>query len=338
MRRMSGSSPWYREGLSFECTQCGNCCAGGEPGYVWVTKKEVDRLARHLGLTQDAFGARFLRRVGGALLARREAGVRLRFLGGGLHRLRSASDAVPDVFRSGPRTCGVGRIGTRSRTSVPAWGAERSIPSRRSCGFDAVRRRPPRMLRSGARAWIGLGLGLGLVACSGREPRRCFGSRIHARVGASCGGGGDPRPGRRSVRGRARRGADPLGGPASASSLGSRSGSMGDGDHRRLKSLRSAPSSRGRFSSRDWRLERDARVRVEVARALARLPRGGEQWLAAAVSDRDAKVRAASGALAVARGELEAVRELLGDREPSVRRAAALALARRPRASPAPRP
>ena len=28
------SGPWYADGLSFECTMCGNCCTG-PPGAVW---------------------------------------------------------------------------------------------------------------------------------------------------------------------------------------------------------------------------------------------------------------------------------------------------------------
>ena len=32
--------PWYGGGLRFTCTQCGNCCTG-QPGYVWISKKEI---------------------------------------------------------------------------------------------------------------------------------------------------------------------------------------------------------------------------------------------------------------------------------------------------------
>jgi Fe-S-cluster containining protein len=35
--------------LNFTCTQCGNCCSG-EPGYVWVTKEEIRRIAEFLSL------------------------------------------------------------------------------------------------------------------------------------------------------------------------------------------------------------------------------------------------------------------------------------------------
>jgi Fe-S-cluster containining protein len=58
---------WYGEGLRFSCRQCGKCCRGPEPGYVWVDVEDVDRLARRLGLSRDDFGRRFLRQVEGRL-------------------------------------------------------------------------------------------------------------------------------------------------------------------------------------------------------------------------------------------------------------------------------
>ena len=39
--------PWYAPGLSFRCTQCGNCCTGS-PGFVWVTDEEIQAIADHL--------------------------------------------------------------------------------------------------------------------------------------------------------------------------------------------------------------------------------------------------------------------------------------------------
>ena len=55
--------PWYREGLSFICTRCGDCCVGA-PGYVWVDREEIESLAKHLGLSLDRFAERYLRKVG----------------------------------------------------------------------------------------------------------------------------------------------------------------------------------------------------------------------------------------------------------------------------------
>jgi Fe-S-cluster containining protein len=59
--------PWYGEGLRFSCQQCGNCCRGPEPGYVWVTDEEVAALAARLGLSLDQFGRLYLRRIGARL-------------------------------------------------------------------------------------------------------------------------------------------------------------------------------------------------------------------------------------------------------------------------------
>lgn len=44
---MDASPPWYRDGLRFECTQCGNCCTGS-PGYVWVSDEEIAAIADYL--------------------------------------------------------------------------------------------------------------------------------------------------------------------------------------------------------------------------------------------------------------------------------------------------
>jgi Fe-S-cluster containining protein len=56
-------TPWYQDGLRFECTQCGNCCTGA-PGYVWVNKEEIERLAALLNLERAEFEKRYVRRVG----------------------------------------------------------------------------------------------------------------------------------------------------------------------------------------------------------------------------------------------------------------------------------
>ena len=55
--------PWFREGLRFECTQCGNCCTGA-PGYVWVNQEEIDALAKHFGIDAQEFERKYVRRVG----------------------------------------------------------------------------------------------------------------------------------------------------------------------------------------------------------------------------------------------------------------------------------
>jgi Fe-S-cluster containining protein len=54
---------WYSAGLRFSCTGCGRCCSG-TGSYVWVSREEICRLAERFGLGLDAFGRRFVRRVG----------------------------------------------------------------------------------------------------------------------------------------------------------------------------------------------------------------------------------------------------------------------------------
>ena len=47
---MSDEQPWYKDGLQFACTQCGNCCTG-DPGYVWADDAEIRAIAEYLGKT-----------------------------------------------------------------------------------------------------------------------------------------------------------------------------------------------------------------------------------------------------------------------------------------------
>src|SRR5688572_15148747 len=44
--------PWYADGLDFTCTQCGNCC-GGAPGYVWLERDDIVRIAEFLKVTPE---------------------------------------------------------------------------------------------------------------------------------------------------------------------------------------------------------------------------------------------------------------------------------------------
>lgn len=59
---MADKKKWYSEGLSFSCTLCGNCCSGA-PGYVWLTKEEVGRIAEFLGRSDGWLDKEHLRRV-----------------------------------------------------------------------------------------------------------------------------------------------------------------------------------------------------------------------------------------------------------------------------------
>jgi uncharacterized protein len=55
--------PWYKDGLKFQCTGCGDCCTGA-PGYVWVNREEINNLAARVGLEPDEFESRYVRNVG----------------------------------------------------------------------------------------------------------------------------------------------------------------------------------------------------------------------------------------------------------------------------------
>ncbi len=55
---------WYRDGLRFQCSQCGDCCTGA-PGFVWVNQQEVDALAAELGMEDSGeFEEAYVRKVG----------------------------------------------------------------------------------------------------------------------------------------------------------------------------------------------------------------------------------------------------------------------------------
>ncbi len=55
--------PWFKDGLRFECTGCGDCCTGA-PGYVWVNREEVTAIAAKVGLPVDQFEKKYVRAVG----------------------------------------------------------------------------------------------------------------------------------------------------------------------------------------------------------------------------------------------------------------------------------
>lgn len=58
-------SVWYKDGLRFECQQCGDCCR--IRGVVWVNSLEIAQMANYLGLGYAEFRRTYLREVGGRL-------------------------------------------------------------------------------------------------------------------------------------------------------------------------------------------------------------------------------------------------------------------------------
>ena len=53
---------WYADGLRFACQTCGRCC-GGAPGYVWIDQGDIVAIAARLGLSEDDFRRRYVRRL-----------------------------------------------------------------------------------------------------------------------------------------------------------------------------------------------------------------------------------------------------------------------------------
>ena len=58
--------PWYKDGLRFECQRCGNCCRG-EPGTVWINKKEIKDTSALLGISPNQFAEENIRIINGRI-------------------------------------------------------------------------------------------------------------------------------------------------------------------------------------------------------------------------------------------------------------------------------
>ena len=45
---------FFDKGIRFSCTQCGSCCTG-EPGIIYITQEECDKIAEHLNISSKDF-------------------------------------------------------------------------------------------------------------------------------------------------------------------------------------------------------------------------------------------------------------------------------------------
>jgi len=101
--------PWYHEGLSFGCTQCGNCCTGG-PGYVWISEEEIGRLAGFLKISPEETVEKYCRKLSGGI---------------SLQERRSAAGLYDCVFlkadSQGRRTCSVYEVRPLQCRTWPFW-------------------------------------------------------------------------------------------------------------------------------------------------------------------------------------------------------------------------
>jgi Fe-S-cluster containining protein len=60
------TDPWYKDGLRFKCTGCGQCCTGS-PGYVWLSEEEAVAIAEHLQISLKEFLKKYTRLIKGRL-------------------------------------------------------------------------------------------------------------------------------------------------------------------------------------------------------------------------------------------------------------------------------
>jgi Fe-S-cluster containining protein len=90
-------APWYESGLTFTCTQCGNCCTGG-PGFVWISREEIVRLAAHLKLSPEQTVERYCRKIDGQFSLRER-----RTRGGAYDCVFLTETKVPQVAEDGQK-------------------------------------------------------------------------------------------------------------------------------------------------------------------------------------------------------------------------------------------
>jgi len=108
----SPASVWYRDGLQFTCTQCGNCCTGA-PGYVYVSKDEIGRIAAFLGRADGRLGKEHLRRVG---------------LRHSLTEDRRSGDCCFLAHQNGKRTCSIYPVRPLQCRTWPFWDINLASP------------------------------------------------------------------------------------------------------------------------------------------------------------------------------------------------------------------
>lgn len=58
---------WWEKGIQFECQGSGKCCTShGEFGFVFLTRKDRARFAKHLGISTIAFTRKYCDKMGEA--------------------------------------------------------------------------------------------------------------------------------------------------------------------------------------------------------------------------------------------------------------------------------
>ena len=105
--------PWYRDGLRFKCTACGDCCTGA-PGFVWINQDELEALATAIGTSDlDDFERLYVRKVG----IRRS----LREFPNGDCVFFDADSRKCQVYQARPRQCRTWPFWSSNLKSAEAW-------------------------------------------------------------------------------------------------------------------------------------------------------------------------------------------------------------------------
>jgi hypothetical protein len=114
-------------GLSFGCTQCGDCCTGAG-GYVLFTPEEAASLARRLGVSEEEFIGRYTHDTSAGRSLREvpgEFGLDCVFL----NRTTFPGRAVCGVYEDRPMQCRTWPFWKSNLASPSAWArASRSCP------------------------------------------------------------------------------------------------------------------------------------------------------------------------------------------------------------------
>lgn len=118
--------PWFKDGLRFTCTQCGNCCATVDPHTelaVHYTDAELQKLAGVLNLTTDQFEKQYTHLVEG------ERSLNSKPRGPGSSCVFLSEDNGCLVYEARPTQCRTWPFWKDNLTSQKAWQAAKADDS-----------------------------------------------------------------------------------------------------------------------------------------------------------------------------------------------------------------